>query len=42
VAPIPWLLADVDDLEEATPLTGTAYKVDIARALMRRAAEAIA
>ena len=41
VAPIPWLL-DADGLEQATPLPGTAYKVDIARALLRRAAEAIA
>jgi xanthine dehydrogenase YagS FAD-binding subunit len=42
VAPIPWLLETPEELEQATPLPGTAYKVDIARALMRRAAEAIA
>jgi xanthine dehydrogenase YagS FAD-binding subunit len=35
VAPVPWLLeASIDD---ATPLPGTAYKVDVARALVRRA-----
>jgi xanthine dehydrogenase YagS FAD-binding subunit len=37
VAPIPWLLADPDALDEATALPDTAYKVDIARALVRRA-----
>jgi xanthine dehydrogenase YagS FAD-binding subunit len=37
VAPIPWLLAGPQALEEATPLPGTAYKVEIARALIRRA-----
>jgi xanthine dehydrogenase YagS FAD-binding subunit len=42
VAPIPWLLAGPEELDGATPLPGTAYKVDIARALMRRAAEAVA
>jgi xanthine dehydrogenase YagS FAD-binding subunit len=42
VAPIPWLLESPEELEQATPLPGTAYKVDIARALMRRAAEAVA
>ena len=41
VAPIPWLLAGLEALDDATPLPGTAYKVDIARALMRRAAEAV-
>jgi xanthine dehydrogenase YagS FAD-binding subunit len=41
VAPIPWALASADTLEEATPLPGTAYKVDIARALIRRAVEAV-
>jgi xanthine dehydrogenase YagS FAD-binding subunit len=39
VAPIPWVL---ESLEEATPLPGTAYKVDIAEALVRRAREAVA
>jgi xanthine dehydrogenase YagS FAD-binding subunit len=37
VAPIPWLLSDIDALAAATPLPDTAYKVDIARALVRRA-----
>ena len=37
VAPIPWALATPGDLEHATPLPGTAYKVEIARALVRRA-----
>jgi xanthine dehydrogenase YagS FAD-binding subunit len=37
VAPIPWLLARPDALDGATPLPGTAYKVEIARALIRRA-----
>ena len=41
VAPIPWLL-DADGREQAPPQPGTAYTVDIARALLRRAAEAIA
>ena len=41
VAPIPWALGSADELEEATPLPGTAYKVEIARTLMRRAVEAV-
>ncbi len=41
VAPIPWLLASPDDLDAATPLPGTAYKVELARALVRRAVETI-
>ncbi len=36
-APVPWLLASPEALDEATPLPGTAYKVEIARALVRRA-----
>jgi xanthine dehydrogenase YagS FAD-binding subunit len=39
VAPIPWALASADELERATPLPGTAYKLEIARALLRRALE---
>ena len=39
VAPIPWVL---ESLDEATPLPGTAYKVEIAEALIRRAREAVA
>src|SRR5438093_3387738 len=37
VAPIPWLLPSADALDTATPLPGTKYKVEIARALVRRA-----
>ena len=37
VAPIPWALPSPDALEDATPLPGTAYKIEIARALIRRA-----
>ena len=33
-APVPWLL---ESLDAATPLPGTAYKVEIARALIDRA-----
>lgn len=36
-APIPWLLDSADALDRATPLPGTAYKVEIARALIPRA-----
>ncbi len=41
VAPIPWPLAGAADLEAATPLPGTAYKVEIARALVARALAAV-
>ena len=41
VAPVPWALSSPDQLEQATPLPGTAYKLDIARALIRRAVEAV-
>src|SRR5256885_5617073 len=41
VAPIPWTLDAPAALEDATPLPGTAYKVEIARALVRRALEEI-
>jgi xanthine dehydrogenase YagS FAD-binding subunit len=37
VAPIPWALDAAEALDDATPLPGTAYKVEIARALVRRA-----
>jgi xanthine dehydrogenase YagS FAD-binding subunit len=37
VAPVPWKLESGADLDNATPLPGTAYKVDIARTLVRRA-----
>jgi xanthine dehydrogenase YagS FAD-binding subunit len=42
VAPIPWVLDSTAALEDATPLTGTAYKAEIARALVRRALEGVA
>jgi len=41
-APIPWVLDSPEELGDATPLPGTAYKVEIAQALVRRALEAIA
>jgi xanthine dehydrogenase YagS FAD-binding subunit len=37
VAPIPWLLAGPEDVDGATPLPRTAWKVEVARALVRRA-----
>ncbi len=40
VAPIPWKLDG--PVDEATPLAGTAYKVEIAGALVRRALAAVA
>jgi xanthine dehydrogenase YagS FAD-binding subunit len=42
VAPVPWALGSPDDLDRATPLPGTAYKVELARPLIRRALEAVA
>jgi xanthine dehydrogenase YagS FAD-binding subunit len=39
VAPVPWLLGS---LEDATPLPGTAYKVELAQALLARAKAAVA
>ena len=41
VAPIPWVIEGPESLDEATPLPGTAYKVEIARALVRRAVTGI-
>ena len=41
VAPIPWALPGEQALDEATPLPGTAYKVELARALVRRAVAAV-
>lgn len=41
VAPIPWLLDGADGLDAATPLPRTAWKVDVARALVRRAVNAV-
>jgi xanthine dehydrogenase YagS FAD-binding subunit len=42
VAPIPWSLDSTAALEEATPLPGTTYKAEVARALVRRALEGVA
>jgi xanthine dehydrogenase YagS FAD-binding subunit len=39
VAPIPWLLDGLEQLDAATPLPRTAWKIDVARALVRRALE---
>jgi xanthine dehydrogenase YagS FAD-binding subunit len=39
VAPVPWLLDG--SIDDATPLPGNAYKVDVARALVRRALAAL-
>jgi len=41
VAPIPWAIGSAADLDSATPLPGTAYKLEIASALVRRAVAAI-
>jgi xanthine dehydrogenase YagS FAD-binding subunit len=41
VAPIPWRLDSPDDLDRATPLPDTAYKVDLARPLVKRALAAL-
>ena len=40
VAPVPWLLEG--SLDDATPLPGTAYKVQVAQALVERARSAVA
>jgi xanthine dehydrogenase YagS FAD-binding subunit len=37
VAPIPWRIERIDDLEAATPLPRTGWKVPLAQALVRRA-----
>ncbi|HET7044758.1 MAG TPA: FAD binding domain-containing protein [Gaiellaceae bacterium] len=43
-APVPWLLDSLDDrpLDGATPLPGNAYKLDVAKALVRDARAAVA
>ena len=41
VAPIPWAIDSLDALEAAEPLPGNAFKVDLARALGRRAVVAV-
>ena len=42
VAPVPWLLDGPGGLDSATPLPRTAWKVEVARALVRRALERVA
>ena len=42
VAPVPWLLDGPETLDAATPLPRTAWKVDVAKALVRRAVENVA
>ncbi len=42
VAPIPWSLDSLESLDTAEPLSENAYKVELARALVRRASAAIA
>jgi len=41
VAPVPWLLDGPGALDAATPLPRTAWKVDVARALVRRALDRV-
>ncbi len=36
VAPVPWQISSVDDLDDVEPLPQTGYKLPIARALVRR------
>ena len=42
VAPVPWAITSVDALDSATPLEQSAYKVQLARALIERARQAVA
>ena len=37
VAPVPWLIGSIDELDAATPLPRTEWKVPLAQALVRRA-----
>jgi xanthine dehydrogenase YagS FAD-binding subunit len=41
VAPIPWRIESIDELDKATPLPRTEWKVPLAQALIRRALAAI-
>jgi xanthine dehydrogenase YagS FAD-binding subunit len=41
VAPVPWLLDGPEELDRATALPDTAYKVELARALVERAVRAV-
>jgi xanthine dehydrogenase YagS FAD-binding subunit len=42
VAPIPWRIESIEELDTATPLPRTEWKVPLARALVRRALDALA
>lgn len=42
VAPIPWRIESAADLDAATPLPRTEWKIPLARALVRRALDALA
>jgi xanthine dehydrogenase YagS FAD-binding subunit len=42
VAPVPWELRGEEELDKATPLPGTTFKVELARTLLRRALAAVA
>jgi xanthine dehydrogenase YagS FAD-binding subunit len=42
VAPLPWLISGIDDLDKATPLPRTEWKVPLAQALVRRALDVLA
>jgi xanthine dehydrogenase YagS FAD-binding subunit len=41
MAPIPWAITGTEELDGATPLPGNAYKVEIARTLVRRALQTL-
>jgi xanthine dehydrogenase YagS FAD-binding subunit len=41
VAPIPWRIGSIEELDNATPLQRTEWKVPLARALVRRALDAL-
>ena len=42
VAPIPWRIESIEELDNATPLQRTEWKVPLAQALVRRALDAVA
>ena len=42
VAPVPWRIESIEELDNATPLKRTEWKVPLARALVRRALDALA
>ena len=41
VAPVPWRIERIEELDDTTPLPRTAWKVPLARALVRRALAAL-